>query len=175
MRHADGGVQHAQVIVDLRDRAHGRPRAAAGGLLLDRNRRAQPVDRVHLGPLHLVQELARVGRQRFHIAPLSLRVDRVEGQRRLAGAAQPRDHGEGIARDLDVDILQVVLPCPMHGNLLEQNVSSLVGCVSIVPDTGNRTPPALANADLGGFRFAILAAIPAVVVAVRTPGGNGEF
>ena len=90
MRHANGGVQHAQVIVDLRDGAHGRARAAAGGLLLDRNRRAQAVDRIHLRPLHLIQKLARVGRQRLDVAPLPLGVDRVEGQRRLARSAQAR-------------------------------------------------------------------------------------
>ena len=122
MRHADGRVQHAQIIVNFGDGADGRARAAVGGLLLDRNRRAQAVDRIDLGPLHLIQKLARVGRKRFDVAALALGVDRVEGERRLARSAQPRDHGEGIARNLDVDVLQVVLPCPVHGDAVEQDL-----------------------------------------------------
>src|ERR1039457_1934226 len=68
VRRADRRVQQPQVVVDLRDGPHGRARAAAGGLLFDRNGRAQPVDGIHVRPLHLVQELARVGRKRLHIA-----------------------------------------------------------------------------------------------------------
>ena len=116
MRHADGGIQQAQVIVNLRDGSDRGARAAAGGLLLDGNGRAQAVDGIHIGPLHLVEKLARIGGKRLHIAPLALGVDGIEGQRRFAGAAQPGDHGEGIARDLDVDILQIVLARAVHGD-----------------------------------------------------------
>ena len=125
MRNADGGVEHPQVIVNLGDGADRRARTAAGGLLLDRNRRAQPVDRVHFGPLHLIQKLPRIGRKRLHVAPLALGVDGVERERRFPGSAQPRDHREGIARNLDVDVLQIVLACAMHGDAIQQ--------VAIVP------------------------------------------
>ena len=80
----------------------------------------KPVDRIDLGPLHLIQKLARVGRKRFDVAALALGVNRVEGERRLARSAQPGDHREGVARNLDVDILQVVLPCPVHGDAVQQ-------------------------------------------------------
>ena len=112
MRHADGGIQQAQVVVDLGDGADGGTRAAAGRLLLDGDRRAQAVNAVHIGPLHLVEELARVGRKRFHVAPLSLGVNSVEGERRLARAAKAGDDGQSVARNLDADVLQVVLACP---------------------------------------------------------------
>ena len=89
MRNADGGVEHAQVIVNFGDGADGGARAAAGGFLLDGDGRAQAVDGIDFGPLHLIQELARIGGKRLHVAALALGVDGVEGERGLAGAAQP--------------------------------------------------------------------------------------
>ncbi len=41
VRHTDAGVQQAQVVVDLGDRADRRPRVARGALLVDRDRRRQ--------------------------------------------------------------------------------------------------------------------------------------
>ena len=40
VRLADPGVEQAQVVVDLGDRADGRARVAVGRLLVDRDRRA---------------------------------------------------------------------------------------------------------------------------------------
>src|SRR6185503_17015387 len=54
-------------------------------------------------------ELARIGRERLDIAPLALRIDRVEGERGLARAREAGEHHQLVARDLHVDILQVVL------------------------------------------------------------------
>ena len=124
VRHADRGVQQPQVVVDFGDGADRRARAAAGGLLLDRNGRAQPVDGIHIGPLHLVQELARVGRKRFDVAPLPFRVDRVEGQRGFARSAQPGDHGKAVARNFDVDVLQIVLARAVHRDSFEHSTYS---------------------------------------------------
>ena len=121
VRRADGGVQQAQIIVDLGDGPDGGTRAAAGGLLLDGNGRAETVDGIDIGPLHLVQELARIGRERLHIAPLPLRVNGVERQRRLARAAEPRDHRKGVPRDLDIDVFQVVLARAMHGDPVQHS------------------------------------------------------
>ena len=39
------------------------------------------VDQIDVGLLHLLEELPRVGRQRFDVAPLALGVNRVERQR----------------------------------------------------------------------------------------------
>jgi len=80
VRDADACEQHAQVVVDLGDGAHGGSRVLAGGLLLDRDRGRQPLDRVDLGLLHLLEELPRVGGQRLDVAALALGVDRVERQ-----------------------------------------------------------------------------------------------
>ena len=91
-------VQQAQVVVDLGHRAHGRARIVAGRLLLDRDRRRQALDQVDVGLLHQLQELAGIGRQRFDVAALAFRIQRVERQRRLAGARQAGDdHQAGCA------------------------------------------------------------------------------
>ena len=76
----------------------------------------QAVDRIDVRPLHLVQELARVGGQRLDVAPLAFGVDRVEGQRGLSRAAQTGDHGQRVPRNFDVDVLQIVLARAMHGD-----------------------------------------------------------
>ena len=83
-RPADPGVEQPQVVVNLGRRPDGRARVADAVLLPDRNRRADALDRVDVRLLHPLQELARVGRQRFDVAPLPFGIDRVEGQRRLA-------------------------------------------------------------------------------------------
>ena len=55
------------------------------------------------------QELARVGRERLDVAPLALGVDRVEGERGLARAGEAGEHDQLVARDGQVDVLEVVL------------------------------------------------------------------
>ncbi len=109
VRRADAREQQAQVVVDLRHRADGRARVLAGGLLLDADRRAEALDMVHVRLLHHVEELPGIGRQRFDIAALPLGIDRVEGQRRLARAGKPGDDHQLVARNIDVDRLEVVL------------------------------------------------------------------
>ena len=114
---ADGTVrlahprpQQSQVVVYLRHRPHRRARVARGRLLVDRDRRREPLDRVHIRLVHLPQELARVRRQRLYVAPLPLGIDRVERQARLARARQPRDHHQRVPRQRQRDVLEVVLP-----------------------------------------------------------------
>ncbi len=110
VRVADPRPEQAQVVVDLGDRADRRARVARRRLLVDRDRRGKTLDRVHVRLVHLAQELARVGAQRLDVAALTLGVDRVERQRGLAGPRQPRNDDEGVSRDRDVDVLQVVFP-----------------------------------------------------------------
>jgi hypothetical protein len=106
---AGAGVEQAEVVVDLRDRADGRARVAGGALLVDRDRGGEAVDRVDVRLLHLAEELARVGGERLDVAALPLGVDRVEGERGLAGAGEAGDHDELVAGDGDVDVLEVML------------------------------------------------------------------
>src|SRR5439155_17250747 len=115
---ADARPQQAQVVVDLGDRADGRARVARRGLLVDRDRRREALDRVHVGLVHLAQELARVGAQRLDVAALALGVDRVERQRGLPRSGQAGDDHQRIARDLDRDVLEVVLAGAGYDELL---------------------------------------------------------
>jgi hypothetical protein len=109
MGRAGARVQQAQVVVDLRDRADGRPRIVPSRLLLDGNRRREPLNGVDIGLLHKAQELSRVCGKRFDVAALPFGVNGVEGERGLAGAGQARDDRQPITRDRDVDVLEVVL------------------------------------------------------------------
>ena len=107
--HADARPQQPHVVVDLGDGADGRARVLRGGLLLDRDRRREAVDLVDVRLLHHLEELAGIGRQALDIAALALGIDGVEGERGLARAGQAGEHHQLVARDRDVDVLEVVL------------------------------------------------------------------
>ncbi len=83
--HADAGIQQPQVVVDLGDRAHRRAGVAAGRLLIDGDSGRQTLDHVDVGFVHLPEELSGIGAEALDIPPLSLGVDRVEGQAALPG------------------------------------------------------------------------------------------
>ena len=107
--HADARPQQPHVVVDLGDGADGRARVLRGGLLLDRDGGREAVDLVDVRLLHHLQELAGIGRERLDVAALALGIDGVEGERGLARAGQAGEHHELVARDLDVDVLEIVL------------------------------------------------------------------
>jgi len=108
VRVADARVEQPQVIVDLGHRADRRARVVRGRLLLDGDRRRQPLDQVDVGLLHQLQELPRVRRQRLDVAALPLGVQRVERERALAGTGQPGYHDQPVPRQVEVDVAQVV-------------------------------------------------------------------
>ena len=89
VRPADARVEQAQVVVDLGDGADRRARVARGRLLVDRDRRREALDRVHVRLLHHLEELPRVGGERLDVAALALGVDRVEGERGLPEPESP--------------------------------------------------------------------------------------
>ena len=107
--HADARPQQAHVVVDLGDGADGGARILRRGLLLDRDRRREAVDLVDIRLLHHLQELARIGREQFDVAALALGIDGVEGERGFAGAGEAGEHDELVARNLEIDVLEIVL------------------------------------------------------------------
>ncbi len=112
MLRAKPGVQQAKVVVDL---GNGGERAAwpgGGGMLRDAKGRRQALDQVDVGPLHLLEQGAGLARQCLEVAPTSLGVDRVEGERAFPGAAHPGEHGKPAARQVEVQTLQVVRARP---------------------------------------------------------------
>jgi hypothetical protein len=106
---ADAREEHAEVVVHLGDGAHRRAGIVAGRLLLDADGRGEPADVIVPGLLDLAEELPRVGGERLDVAPLSLGVEGVEGQRRLAGAGGAGEDHQPVLGNPRVDLLQVVL------------------------------------------------------------------
>ena len=109
VRAAGARVEQPEVVVDLGDRADGRARVLRGGLLVDRDRRREALDEVDVGLVHLAEELAGVRRQRLDVAALALGEDRVERQAGLARAGQPGEDDQRVARQVERDVLEVVL------------------------------------------------------------------
>ena len=109
VRPAGAGEEQPEVVVDLGDGADGRAGVLRGGLLVDRDRRREALDEVDVGLVHLAQELAGVRRQRLDVAALALGEDRVEREARLARAGQAGEDDQGVAGQVERDVLEVVL------------------------------------------------------------------
>ena len=73
--------QEAEVVVNLRYGADGRPGVFRGGLLLDGDSGGKSFDTLNFGLTHLFEKLAGVCRETLDVTPLSLCVDGVEGER----------------------------------------------------------------------------------------------
>ncbi len=102
--------QQLQVVVQLGHRAD---RAAAGAHrvgLVDGDGRRHAVDAVDRRAVHAVEELPRVGAESLDVAALALGIQRVEDQAGLARAAGPGDHGQLAGAQVQVEVLEVVLP-----------------------------------------------------------------
>ena len=123
--HAHGAVEKTQVVVDLRDGGDDGARIAAGGALLDGDGGGQPLDSLDVRLLHLVEELPRVGGERFDVAALAFGVERVEREGGLAAAGEAGDDGERIARDAYVDAAQVVDLCAFNDDICHDRAKSI--------------------------------------------------
>jgi hypothetical protein len=96
--------------VNLGHRPDGGSRVADAVLLADRDGGTDPLDPVDVGLFHPLEELPRVGGERFHVAALPFGVDRVKGERRLPRPAHTGDDHELAGRQRDVDVLEIVRP-----------------------------------------------------------------
>jgi hypothetical protein len=124
VRRAGAGVQQPEVVVDLGDRADRRAGVAGGRLLVDRDRRRQALDEVDVRLVHLPEELPGVRGEGLHVAALALREDRVEGEARLAGPGQAGEDDQGVARQVERDVLEVVLTRATHDEAVGHQVPS---------------------------------------------------
>ncbi|MNN85669.1 hypothetical protein D3C81_2029880 [compost metagenome] len=86
--------------------------------LLDRNGGRQAFDQVDVRFFHQLQKLARISRQRFDVTTLAFRIERIEGQGRLAGAGQAGDHDQLVAGQIQIDVLEVVRTRTSDTNLV---------------------------------------------------------
>ena len=105
----DVAEPHLEEVGQLGHRPHGRARGLHRVGLLDGDRGADVLDRVDARLVEKLQELARVGAERFDVPPLALRVQRLEHEGALPGAAQPRHDHVLPERHIQVETLQVVL------------------------------------------------------------------
>ncbi len=114
---AHAGEQHAQVVVDLRDRADRGPRVVAAGLLRDGDGGAEAADIVHVRLGHLAQELAGKAGQALDVPPLAFRVQRIERQGTFAGAADAGQANQLVPRQDQIDVPQVVLASALDDDI----------------------------------------------------------
>ncbi len=101
--------EQTKKMINLRHRRDGRFAAAAGDALLDRHTRRQTGDKIDIGFFELLDELPRVGRHAVEKSALSFGEQNVERECRFSRAAQSRDHDHLVARNFDVDVLEIVL------------------------------------------------------------------
>ncbi|KGB54620.1 hypothetical protein FG95_02957 [Sphingopyxis sp. LC363] len=116
---ADARPKQTHIVVDFGDGRDGRAGVSARRLLLDADRRRKPVDMLDIGLLHHLEKLAGIGREALDIAPLALGIDGVEGERRFAAARQAGDDDQRVARQVDVDALEVVFARTANRNMGE--------------------------------------------------------
>src|SRR5206468_11290639 len=93
----DARVQHAQIVVDLRDGADGGARVLAGRLLLDADGGREAGQIIDVRLLKLAEKLPRVRRQRLDVPALAFGVERIEGERALARAADAGADDQAVA------------------------------------------------------------------------------
>ncbi len=103
-------VEHAHKARQCRHRRDIGARAAPTALLLQCDGRRQAFDDVDVRHARLIDEAPRVRRDGFEVAPLRLGEQRAERQRRLARTGHTGEHDDGIARQVERHVLEVVLP-----------------------------------------------------------------
>ena len=106
---SDPGEEQPEVVLELGGGAHRRAGGAHGVLLLDGDGRPDVLDAVHVGAVQPLEEHPGIGGERLDVAPLPLREQGVEGQRRLPGTGDPGDHRDPVVGDGDRHVLEVVL------------------------------------------------------------------
>ncbi len=74
------GIQQPKIIVYFCNRSHCGSRIATGRFLVNRYRRRQSLDIIHVRLIHLPEKLPGIGRQRLDIPALSLGINSIERQ-----------------------------------------------------------------------------------------------
>ncbi len=109
--------QKLQVVVQFRHRADRAARAAHRVGLVDGDGGQYAFDAVYLRLVHAVQELARIGREGFHVTALPLGVQGVKGQRTFAGPRHAGHDDQFAGGDGQVQVLEIVLAGANDANL----------------------------------------------------------
>ena len=104
--------KHSQIVVDLGD---GRDRGARIGrmmFLVYGDGRREPFNFVHIRFVQAAQKLPGIGRKGFDIAALALGKDGVKRQRRFSRTGEAGENHHLVARDLEIDVLQIMFSRP---------------------------------------------------------------
>ena len=101
--------EEPEKMIDLGHGGDGRFAAAARDALLDRDARRQAFDQIDIRLFELLDELPRVGRHAVEKAALAFGKENIEGEGRFAGAAQAGDDHHLVARNIERDVLEIVL------------------------------------------------------------------
>src|SRR5512145_466935 len=110
MEDGDLGEQQLKMIMEF---GHGADRGAGGAYgpaLIDGNGRRDAFDGLNIRLVHAVEKLPRVGGKTLDVAALAFGVENIEGERGFARAADTGDDGQLIERNLDVEVLEIILP-----------------------------------------------------------------
>ena len=81
---------------------------------------------LHIGLLHHLEELPRIGAKALDITALPLGIDRIEGKARFARARQARNHDQGIARQINIDAFKIVLSRTANRDFSEHSGGGLL-------------------------------------------------
>jgi len=119
---SDAGEKKTKIVVDLGNGSDRRPNVPAGCLLLNGYRRRKPLNRFHVRLLHLFQKLAGVSGERFYVAALTFGIQGVECKAGFSRAAQAGDDGQSVSRDLQTQILQIVLSGSLYRDLVHGRI-----------------------------------------------------
>jgi len=98
------------MVANLGHRPDGGARGANGVALFNGDGGRDAFDAVHLRLVHPIEELPGVGGERFDITPLAFGVKRVERERTFARTAQAGDDDEPVQRQIEIKVLEVVVP-----------------------------------------------------------------
>ena len=87
----------------------------------------QPADVIDVRLRQLAEELPGVAGQRFDVPPLALGVERVERERTLARAADAGEDDQLVARQVEVDVAEVVFAGAADDDGLSVHEGCIVG------------------------------------------------
>ena len=108
---SDACEEQAQVFVDFRRCPYRGAWVASRHLLFDGDGRRQSLDIVAFGFVHPSEKLPGICGEAFHIAALAFGIEGIECQRTFSASGKSGDDHEFVARDFNVDVLEVVYAC----------------------------------------------------------------
>ena len=100
--------EQTKVVIDFGGGTYGRTRILVGSLLFNGNNRAQTSNLIHIRTLHASQKVTGISREGFDVSSLSFRKNGIEGQGGFSATTQSGNHGQTIAWNFHIDVLQIM-------------------------------------------------------------------